>query len=645
MARGHQRGREPITSDDAADVGFGERAARVVAALGLWAWDWNLATGELWFNPGWERLIGYAPGELPDGPTAFDRLVHPDDKARVLAAVRACLKGETATYDCEHRLRAKDGSWRWFADRARVVERAADGRALRMVGARDDITARRVAEDRLDEQDVFRRLFANTNTAAFWTRDPDGTLAFVDPAVAASFGLPPVLKGFEARRDPIHPDDRADIAAVWNAAEAAQTPFDHEHRMRMADGSYRWVHARAVPMLDAEGRIRRWYGSTNIVHDRKLAEQRLAQREDHLRSILDTVPDAIVVMDEAGTITSFSPGAEAMFGYTAAEVEGRPLRVLMADDMATAHDRGLAAYLRTGRARMVGRSRALEARRKSGEIFPAEIFVGEARLGEARVFSGFVRDISERRRIEARMRELQDELAFAGRTQAMVTMAAAIAHELNQPLAAASNYLAVLGMMAARAPEPAAMGVDLIDAAAQQVLRAGQVLKGLRTFIARGELDRKSEPLGPIVEDARALAFIGPHRRVHTSLSFDGVDAVFVDRVQIQQVLFNLLRNAAEALADHPRPRVAVRARTAPGAKVLIEIADNGPGLPPRRREALFEPLQSSKPEGMGIGLSIARSIVEAHDGRIWADCPPEGGTVFSLLLPTPAASRRRAAA
>jgi two-component system, LuxR family, sensor kinase FixL len=624
------KGADAATRPDGSSLvgGFADHAS----TLGLWLWEWRLATNQLDFTAGWERLLGHEPGELPTGIDLFKQLCHPDDQAAVAAALQDCLAGRTPEYLAEHRLRSKAGDWRWFADRGRVVERSPDGRAVRMLGMRSDVSDRKRAEAAQQQSIEHHRLFAQSNSAGFWTRDPNGTLAFVDPAVAASFGLPQRLIGVEARHAPVHPDDRAAIAQAWSTAEATGEPFECEHRMRMADGEYRWVLARAFPVRDAEGRIVNWLGSSNIVHDRRVAELALRDREDHLRSILDTVPEAIIVMDEAGVVRSFSAGAERMFGYAADEMIGNKLGRLMSRSLEQAHEKGLEAYLRTGEARIVGRQRTVQARRKSGATFPAEVFVGEARLNGKRVFSGFVRDLTERRAIEQRLRRLQDELSFVGRTSAMVAMGSAIAHELNQPLAASSNYLAAL--KTARARELTGFDVDgTIDAAIAQIARAGDVLRHLRSFVSRDRLRLVPENLVAIIEDAVALALVG-QRGISTVAEVGaGAEWIMAERVQVQQVLFNLVRNAAEALAEVETPAIGIVASRT-GDVVLIEVRDNGPGLPERRRKRLFEPLRSSKPGGMGVGLAICNEIVQAHGGRIWAEAGTDGGTVFNVILP-----------
>jgi len=270
---------------------------------------------------------------------------------------------------------------------------------------------------------------------------------------------------------------------------------------------------------------------------------------------------------------------------------------------------------------------------------------------------GVLRDITARKRTElalrasdTRLRELQAELLQISRLSAAGEMASALAHELNQPLTAATSALeAAQLMLAAPSPQPAGATVgvqEALDLAAEQAMRAGQIVRRLRDFIARGETERGLEHLPKLVEEASALAMVGARQRgVAVALRPEpGLPPVLVDRIQVQQVLFNLMRNALEAMADEaaadgggmPRRReLVVTASMAGHAMVEVAVADAGPGLTPEVAERLFEPFVSTKPDGMGVGLSICRTIVEAHGGRLWAEDNPGGGTVFRFTLPT----------
>jgi two-component system sensor kinase FixL len=378
---------------------------------------------------------------------------------------------------------------------------------------------------------------------------------------------------------------------------------------------------------------------------RQAAESEAPQRESEmrLRSILDTVPDGIIVIDERGLIQSFSPAAERLFGYTEAEIVGRNVSRLMPSPYRDAHDGYLERYLTTGERRIIGIGRVVVGLRNNGETFPMELEIGEFRVHESRYFTGFVRDLTEQQRVARRLQDLQAELLHASRLSVMGQMASALAHELNQPLTAVVNYLETARHLFESTPESTGQVGDLLRRAVAQVERAGDVIRRLRQFVTKGETERRPESLNQLVEEALALALVGARQSgVRVTLDLDrSLPPILVDGVQIQQVVLNLVRNAVEAMEECDRRELLIATHTL-SEMVEVTVEDTGPGIAPELAERLFQPFVTTKRTGMGLGLSICREIVEAHHGRLASAPRPGGGTLFRVTLPTIRAGKDR---
>ena len=365
-------------------------------------------------------------------------------------------------------------------------------------------------------------------------------------------------------------------------------------------------------------------------------EDRVFAREAHLRSILETIPDAMIIIDERGRIFSFSAAAEKMFGFTEDEVRGENVSALMPSPDRERHDLYLSRYMTTGNRKMIGIGRVTTARHRDGTTFPIHLHVGETRMGHERVFTGFIRDLTERQQTELQLHDLQEQLAHVGRVTAMGTLATSIAHELNQPLTAIANYVETAEELLENPDEETlAIVREALKDCAQQSVRAGQIVRRLRDFISRGESERRIESLARVVNEASALAMVGAGERgIALEVKLDpAVDRVLIDRIPVQQVILNLVRNAIEAMADSSVRRLRIWSRPADDGFVRVAIEDSGPGLAPEVTERLFQPFVSTKADGMGLGLSICHTIVQGQGGRIWTEKSGFGGTAFNFTL------------
>lgn len=359
--------------------------------------------------------------------------------------------------------------------------------------------------------------------------------------------------------------------------------------------------------------------------------------EAHLRSILATVPDAMVVIDADGRITSFSAAAEKMFGYAEAEVLGKNVKLLMPSPDRERHNGYLRNYLETGERKIIGIGRLTNARHRDGNTFPIELLIGEAWVEDRRIFTGFIRDLTERQETELRLQDLQSELAHVRRVTEMSTLATSLAHELNQPLTAIANYAESTRMLLERLP-PGELVENMkatLDASAGQALRAGEIVRRLRDFMSHGRTEYRSENLPRLITEANALALVGTREHgIEVEIDLDpAAEQVIADRVQIQQVLVNLIRNGIDSMINSDRRRLCIASRRT-NDMVQISVADSGIGIDQAMAANLFQPFVTSKQGGMGVGLSICRTIVEAHGGRIWFEPVPTDGTAFHFTLP-----------
>jgi len=411
--------------------------------------------------------------------------------------------------------------------------------------------------------------------------------------------------------------------------------FDLSFRVGGVSGQ--WIRARGGLIKDEAGIAKHLSGIAFDIGEEKQLEEALRMRESHLRSILDTVPDAMIVIDGHGIVQFFSTAAERLFGYAEQEAIGKNVSELMPNPDRARHDNYLARYRSSGERHIIGIGRIVTGQRRDGTTFPMHLSIGEMQSGGEPYFTGFVRDLTEHQQTQARLQELQSELVHISRLTAMGEMASALAHELNQPLAAISNYMKGSRRLLAGSHDPNTAKIEnAMDRAAEQALRAGQIIRRLRDFVARGESEKRVESLSKLIEEAGALGLAGA-REQNVQLRFTlnpQFDQVLVDRVQIQQVLVNLFRNALEAMAQSPRRELVAVNAGVTDDMIEVAVSDTGTGFHDDVKANLFQTFFTTKDTGMGVGLSISRSIIEAHGGRMWAENNSAGGATFRFTLP-----------
>jgi two-component system sensor kinase FixL len=322
-----------------------------------------------------------------------------------------------------------------------------------------------------------------------WNFDLSSHELMWSAATQRLFGIPAERPAsFDLLMSLLEPSDCDRIRLAISRTAESGSNFDIQCRINREVGGSHWIRMRGGPVAGADGTRRHLSGIVLDIDEEKQLEEALRKNEGHLRSILETVPDAMIVIDERGVIQFFSSAAERLFGYSESEAIGRNVSALMPTPDSTRHDGYLSRYRSTGERHIIGIGRIVTGRRRDGTTFPMHLSIGETQSGGAPYFTGFVRDLTEHQRTQTQLQEMQSELVHVSRLSAMGEMASALAHELNQPLAAISNYMNGSRRLLAASTDPNASKIEsAMDRAAEQAQRAGQIIRRLRDFVSRGE--------------------------------------------------------------------------------------------------------------------------------------------------------------
>jgi PAS domain S-box-containing protein len=477
---------------------------------------------------------------------------------------------------------------------------------------------------------------------AAWTIRPDGTPDFVNQKWLEYTGqsLDYVVSEPEAWLTAVHPDDR-DIASTsfWEGIRAGKD-FAMEARFRRAqDGAYRWHLNRAVALRDSEDKIIKFVGTSTDIEDLKQSQQELRKTDERTRLIIDTALDAVVTMDASGTITSWNKQAEIMFGWSSVEAIGQHMsELIIPQSHRMAHESGLRHFLATGEGRLLRRRIEVTSIRRGGLEFPVELEVMPLELGEEWVFTAFIRDITDSKQSQEALRNTQAELANMTRMMMMGQLTASIAHEVNQPLSGIiTNASTCLRMLDADPPN-----IGGARETARRTIRDGnrasEVITRLRALFSKRRATTEPVNLNEATREVIALLLSKLQRDgvILRSELADDLPLIAGDRVQLQQVIMNLLQNAADAMIDvHDRSRqLLIQTQRDEADHVRLTVQDSGIGFDPQAAGRLFDAFYTTKHDGMGIGLAVSRSIIENHQGRIWAQPNDGRGATFSFSIP-----------
>jgi two-component system sensor kinase FixL len=510
---------------------------------------------------------------------------------------------------------------------------------LEEIGRRlgQEIEERKRTEEALRESEQLYRYTVELSRQVVWTAEPGGPPTIMGTRLMEITGAPPEATFADIMFGNIHPDDHQSAIEAWHTSQSAGRAWSREFRLRVADGSYRTFMARTSPRHDDAGNLVRWYGSIEDIHDQTVAMEALRLAQERYRLASRATNDAIWDWNISTDQVAWSDAAAAYLGGEAHEQSSMQWweQAIHPDDRERVV-RSLHFARDSDKPRW---SAAYRLRKVDGEyayVYDRGFIIRDDH-GKALRAVGAVVDLTERRRAEAELRRTQAELIHVSRVSAMGAMASTLAHELNQPLTAVTSYVRGSRRLLAPFEDPVVRQVcDALEAAEAGALRAGQIVRRLRELVARGAVTVGPEDLVKLVGDASVLAFVDEHLHGITHRISIDPDArwVEVDPIQIQQVLINLIRNAIQALQNRPKREVLISARALGDDQIEVSVADTGTGIDASVRDALFSPFHSTKSEGMGIGLSISRTIVEAHHGRIWAEDGANGGAVFRFTLP-----------
>jgi len=609
-----------------------QQLAMTLRAGQLGSWDWHIPSGRVNFGGNWAKMLGYQAGEIEPHVRGWQRLIHPDDTAAVTAVLTDHLEGRSEFYECEHRLRHKDGSWRWILARGQVVERDAGDNPVRAIGTHADITARRQTAERLRENEERFRLLVDASSQMVWQATPEGEVV----EESASWTL---FTGQSATNwgEVVHPDDLEATAAAWQASVKAGILHSHDCRIRRADGVWRWTRVIATPLRDDHGRVVKWVGMNIDITEQIEAAERLRQSELFHRQVLESIPGM--------TFTSTPDGACDFISQQWVEFTGMPVEQHLGDGWLLSihpedHPRTITAWQRAV-ANRGAYDLEYRIRRHDGTYEWFKV-IGRAIRDSSGVivrWFGAAMNVDNLVRAEAALREAdrrKDEFL------------AMLAHELRNPLA---PILTAVGILRMTSGKQHGAGHEIHDVIERQVHHLVRLVDDLLDVsrVSRGKIQlRKAsiDLIGAVQQAVETHQDVINSRRHRLILDLPGHPVLIRgDFIRIAQIVGNLLNNAAKYSDEGGDIHLAVE-RTEPtgGPAAIIRVRDNGRGIDPSELTNLFglfyqvDRTIDRSEGGLGIGLSLVKSLVTLHGGQIEARSEGRGrGSEFIVTLPVTA--------
>ena len=584
-------------------------------------------------NPAYQKMLGYTQEELEQ--LRFLDITIEQDRDQNWMLIEELLGGKCQQFQIEKQYRRKDGSAVWVRNSVSLVP-GTERVPQFIMALSEDITERKRAEEAIRTSEVKLRQVIDAVPTLAWCNLPDGSNEFLNRGWHEYTGLSPEESHGWGWQAVFHPDDLPPLMEKWGKMLASGESDEIEARLRRRDGVYRWFLIRAQALRDESGNILRWYGTSTDIEDRKRAEEALRDGEQSLRLILDGIAGLVAIISAAGEVEAVNRQVLEYFGRSIEEMKGwSTSNAVHPDDLPSV----ISAWVHS-----VETASPYDVdhrlRRADGVYrwFHARGLPLPDREGRVLRWYVLLTDVDDRKRAEEDLRNAQSELARVMRVMTMGQLTASIAHEVNQPLSGIiTNASTCLRMLDASPPN-----VDGARETARRTIRDGHrasdVVTRLRTLYSKKVPSVEPMDLNEAAREVTALSATEIQRNgVTVRHEFaDDLPPALADRIQLQQVISNLLRNAADAMGEvDDRPKeLLIRTERDDGNRVRLSVRDSGVGIAPQAVDKIFEAFYTTKTDGMGIGLSVSRSIIEAHQGRLWATPNDGPGCTFSFAIP-----------
>ncbi|HOJ42895.1 MAG TPA: PAS domain S-box protein, partial [Syntrophorhabdaceae bacterium] len=626
------------------------RLENIIEATGIGTWEWNVKTGKTVFNKRWAEMIGYSLEEI--SPTNFDtwaRFVHPDDLKKSNEMLERHFRGEIDFYECECRLRHKEGHWIWILDRGRIIKKDEDGKPLIMFGSHIDISERKLMEDKIKEGERFLTTVIE-NLPGFIYRcenDSEWTMLYLSEQVETITGYKVNEMLGNSRisyNDIIHPDFREYVRIKVDEALKIKSPYELSYPILTKSGNTKWVWEKGRGVYDETGSLICLEGFITDVTETRLKEEAYRESESKLKAVTDAAQDAIIMIDQDGKVTFWNPASERMFGYLEKEAMGKDVHELIApNEHYKVYSMKFPEFTKTGEGSAVGKILELTALTRTGEEIPIELSLSSVQIKGSWHGIAVIRDITERKKAEEEKKRLEMQFLQAQKLESIGRLAGGVAHDFNNILSVIIGYGEIIFNKLEQS--------DPIRDYVKQIVDAGKRAAGLTNqllaFSRKQILKPKLIDLNDLIKNLEKMLkrMIGEDIELKLALS-DNLPDIYADSTQMEQILMNLAVNARDAMPQGGRltietSLIEVNENHAeeyiwlkPGRYVLLIVSDTGAGISEKDLENIFEPFYTTKEMGTGLGLATVYGIVKQSGGNIFVESKEGVGTTFKIYLP-----------